>query len=180
MRRPIFLSPRSLAGLLLAAVLLAAGCASAKPEGDKLPPDLALVPRDATGFLAVRVAEVAGALDKLAKDDPTLRRMLKGLEGKGLAPAGIDRAVLIFQRDLAVVVTFSKPFDKAKLTENLVPKAKEKKAGGKTYLADADKDAALFLVNDRSILLGSPRALEGLLERLDGGKDSGALDKALA
>ncbi len=167
------------AGFLVAAMLLAAGKAPAAPGGGKPPPDLALVLRDATGFVAVRVAEVAGALERLGKDDPTLGKMLKHLDGKGLAPAGIERVIAIFQRDPAFVVTFAKPFDREKLRGNLVPAAKERKAGGRTYLADADNSTALFVVNDRSIVFGPPAALGDLFGRLANGKDSPALDAAL-
>jgi hypothetical protein len=149
---------------LIAALLLTQAGVTAAAEGQGLPPDLALVPPDAIGFLAVRVADVAGGLEKLAKDDPTLAAMLKAMDEKGMAPAKIERAVAVFQHDPVFVVTFLRPFDKDRVQKKLVPDAQEKKAGGKSYLANSDRNAALHLANDRTLVFGSPRALEGYLE----------------
>src|SRR3954447_12858035 len=85
--------PRLRMGWLIAAWILAAGGASAAPGTGQLPADLALVPRDGLGFLAIRVAEVAGAVEKLATDDPPLNEMLRSLDEKGLPVSAVERGV---------------------------------------------------------------------------------------
>jgi hypothetical protein len=165
--------------IVAAAGLLVGGSAAPALAAEPLPPDLELVPRDAMGFVAARVSDVAGALEKLLANEPSLSGVLKELDKRGLPASQIERAVAVLGRNSTVIVTLAKPLDKAKVQDSLVPHGKEKKAGGKTYLADTDKDTALYVVNDRTILVGPVRGVEEHLQGLAAARGT-ALDAALA
>jgi hypothetical protein len=150
--------------ILFAAVGLLAVAATA-PAQSKLPPDLALVPGDAVGFLHVKVAEVwkadvlKDARQLVEKAGPQASAALD--EQFHPAPSSIDRVTVIaVARDqpdapptLAVVLAFNKPFDAAKVRANHLPKAEEKKAGGKAYWADDRGGTCVHFADDKTMVL---------------------------
>lgn len=156
--------------------------------GGKLPPDLALVPRDGSGFALVRVAELwekAEGLRTLAKTDPLLLQFLKEADNKfGLAPQDIERALVIFpdapiNAAPVVVLTLAKPYDKEKLLQKIVPDGKNRTVGNKKFRIHMN-NCAVHLVNDRTFLLGSVRAVEDFFRLSQNPRGLAVLDPALA
>ncbi len=183
---------RIFAALLLALAALAAGLDGARlsaQEKAALPADLDLVPRDGTGFVALRIAATwnsAGAanLRKLTTDVPEFARGLQEMEKEiGLTVTDIDRLLLILppidsSAPPLVVFTTVKPFDRAKVLAALVPGAEEKKVQGKTYLVSAKKPVGVYPVNDRTFLVGQAGEVEKFLQQ-PAKKAEGTLSPAL-
>jgi hypothetical protein len=187
------------AALLLAILAMAAwtdlaGRAAAEeaapPGRAALPPELALVPRDAPGVISIRVADVwnsdaAAPWRKMIKDEPDLAMMQMFLEkALGLSVTDLDRAVLIIPPpDSHVqpifVIRTGKPFDKDKVLGALVPGAKEEKVGGMSYFPKPNGRDALAVVNERVFLVGPAKELREFLERPAEKKADGPLSDAL-
>ncbi len=169
----------------LGALLLGAAPSFAEEKGSGATTPLALVSHDGTGFVSVRVGEVwqkAEGLRKLTKDNPFMGQVLQEVEKNvGVAPEDVEQAILVFPTeengDPVAVVSFSKPYDKAKITSHLVPDGQEKKAGGKSYLADEKKHNAVYFVSDRIFAISAPKQLPKFLEQPV--SKSGPLDAAL-
>jgi hypothetical protein len=183
-----------LAGAALAALILAAGPhgprAAVADEPRALPPDLEPVPADAPGFVTARVAELwqsAGAKDfrqMLAKQETDF---LKDMERHtGLRIEQLERVTLILpdlrsREGPAVIVTTSKPMDRAKTVAALLPKNEEKKHQGKSYYAPPEGKGrnALTFVNDRTFVFGPTAEVQAYLGRQGQKRADGPLAAAL-
>ncbi len=160
------------------------------PAQSNLPSDLALVPGDAVGFVHVKVAEVWKA--DAMKDARTVvekagPQALAALDEQfHPAPSTIDRVTVIAMPGekvdgppaIATVLAFSKPYDAAKVRAAYLPKAEEKKAGGKTYFADLNSGMAVQFADDKTLVLSDRKTLPAFLEAA--GKADGALKTAVA
>ncbi len=140
-----------------------------------LPPDLALVPRDAFAFICVRVADLAEneGVNKLAKElahffptnlpkDNLMELFGKQVEAAiGLHPHSMERVTLVIleaEVDAAVaeplfIIHTKTPLDRQAMLQAL--SGKESQHGGRTYyLSDEAKPAAYF-ASDRVVVLES-------------------------
>jgi hypothetical protein len=199
------LRPRLRSLSLLAGLLVALGLAHAATAGDEprppaktaLPPELDAVPRDALGFVSLRVADlwnsaVAADLRKrLAQEDPTgyrkaeteaLQEFEKNL---GVPLPSVERLTVVgleFQHpDRAILlVTSAKPYDRDRLLKVLVPDAKETKYAGHSYWRLDKGPWALYVLNDRTYALGKDaQTMEGFLDQLGDKRNGGPLSAAL-
>lgn len=157
-------------------LLLADGPQGRGQDKKKLPPDLAAVPSDASGFLAVRVADYfngkeADELKQVTRGHPLLAAGLGELERvTGLTPPQIERAVLLFPKlesdgALLTIFTTVKPVDKQAVLKTLGEKPIEKKVGTRTYFT-GDKGVFDFhFVDDHTVLFGQAKAVHAYLEQ---------------
>jgi len=144
------------------------------PKTD-LPADLALVPPEAFGFISIRVAEIWNhegtkeARTRLAKDEPDVFQQLE--KGLGVSPADVERLTFVMPRApgpndngpaVAILVTTTKPYDRKKLLDELVPESKEKKHKDRTL--HVLEGAAVYLVNGTTFLMGATATVEDVLE----------------
>jgi hypothetical protein len=172
----------------LAALALSLAAVPRLAAADPLPPDLALVPADAAGFAAVRVADLwnsdgAAPLRKMVADNKEMTKNLDDLHTTtGLAPGDVARLVLIAPAPGVggplTVVTTVKPYDKMKLLAALGPGAREMKAGGKTYHVAEKRGQALSFASPTTFIFGEPKRVEALLSGPEM-KPDGALAEAL-
>jgi prepilin-type processing-associated H-X9-DG protein len=145
------------------------------------------VPRDAAFFLSARLADLWGsdvtkeARQVLAKENPdALKEIRKAI---GAAPEEIERFT-VFVSDIRptgpsqplFLITTVKPYDKAKLLETVVPKAKEEKRKDKV-LYTAENGQAVSLINDQVYLVGPVDTVRSFLD--DSPKKTGPQDAAL-
>lgn len=156
--------------------------------GRQLPADLSLVPPDGAGFLSVRVGELwkkADGLRKLTTTDPLLIQFLKEAEKRfGLLPRDIDRALVIFpdaqsKTASVVVLTLTRPYDKEKLLDTIVPGAEERTVADKTFHMHLN-NTAVYLVNDRTFLVGSVRSVDDYFKQSTERNGVPVLNTALA
>jgi hypothetical protein len=179
--------------------------ASAQDKGS-LPPELAVVPRDATAFIYLRPAElwhrepVAG-LRKLFPDETA--GFLKEL---GDDPTETESFIILYPtpnslsdlveelRDgsgqpgnqLVFIETTVKPMDRGKVLERVIGKEPvEKKHAGKTYFESQGKTSAIsrgavYFVNERTYVFSvSPEMVKKMLEGLDRPRTEDPLGAAL-
>ena len=151
--------------LLLACVVLAAGRASAAD----LPPDLALVPPSAVGFVHVRVADVwrsplAAAYRKLL-DKAGAAVLAKFDTQFAPRPSTLDRVTLVFlppavthvDAGTAVIIRFTDAFDKAAVEKSAFAGWDRRNAGGKSLFVtrkDGQDDTAAYLAGEKTIVFG--------------------------
>ncbi len=177
------------------AVLAAAVLLLAAPAQDKkaaLPADLDLVPRDAAGFLSVRVADLwADAHFQKMRAELTKQygESVKDLEKSyalGVDLGQVERLTVVMPKlpeprseglVLVLLVTTAKPYDKAKVLGAVLPESKEQAYKGKTLHVAGD--AAVYPVNERSYAMGPTPAVEALLDQAGKGAQ-GPLSDALA
>jgi Protein of unknown function (DUF1559) len=153
--------------LVLTAALLAVPPAAAQP----LPPDLALVPADAAGFVHVRIGDAIRSeqlkeiRDLVRKAGP---RALETFSNRFTPdPTTIDRVTAYFlargpgDREPAgvFVFRFSKPFDPAAVQKAVAPAGRETQAGGQTFIRDEAKDVALRVIDTQTFLICPPKNL---------------------
>jgi hypothetical protein len=178
--------------LRLAALALALALAPVPrlAAADPLPPDLALVPPDAAGFLSVRVADLwndgsAATLRKMAKENKELAGGLEEMQkATGLTPADVTRLVLVVptpggRGELGVVLT-ARPYDRAKLLALLGPDANEKKAQGRAFHVSEKKNNALYFATEQAFVFGVPERVEAVVAAQAGKRPDGVLADALA
>jgi hypothetical protein len=155
-------------------------------RGSKMPPDLALVPRDAVGFISVRVADLwngeAGKEFQQALPDKTF---LQEIEKKfGMTPGDFERVTFVMPTDDPkgswVVVLANKDFEKGKLKEALGSDAKEEKVKDKSYYTSAAGNSALHLVSPKICIFGAPAAVKQYVEGTKPPATSGPLEDGLA
>jgi hypothetical protein len=162
--------------------------AAAAPAQSNLPPDLALVPGDAIGFVHVKVAEVwkADAMkDARALVEKAGPQAVAALDEQfHPSPSTLDRVTVILlpgekpdAPGWATVLAFGKPFDAAKVRAAYLPKAEEKKAGGKVYFADLNSGLAVLFADDKTLVVSDRKSLPAFLEVA--GKADGALKSAV-
>jgi hypothetical protein len=138
----------------------------------KTSPDLALVPRDAMGFVTIRLGDWLksdsgkGIADELAKI-PDIKKME---EKAGLGLKDIDRITIVFpnqddpaknEKEFWTIISTSKAVDEKKIRETM-GKTEEKKVGEKAYYV-SDKGAIHF-VNSKIIVGGAPEGVKKFLE----------------
>lgn len=153
---------------IVAAVLLAAlrghavGVAADEPAlaaKDAVPPDLALVPRDALGFISIRLGDLCdGELGKALGQELSQVEQDFAL-ALGLKPADVERLTAFMSepnQPLLVVYT-RKPYTKAKVLRAATPQAKQETQAGRTYYA-ADK-TALYFIDDKTFVFGTPESV---------------------
>ncbi len=184
------------------AVLLGAAALLAAPDGSDvaakdepaakgaLPADLALVPGEAFGFATIRVADLwndegtKSLRTQLAKEHPDEYKAVT--QSVAVPPAEIERLTFVMTKTPAptdqgpvvvIVVATTKPYDKKKVLDELVPEAKEQNRKGKTYYVLSA--AALYPVNERTFLMGPAEAVEEVMDQADKG-GAGTLAPALA
>jgi hypothetical protein len=169
------------------------------PETAALAPALRLVPADAAGFLHVRVADlwqseaVSDLRSILAKAGPLA---LRAFEEKYVpAPSQIESVTLIFLTAESVgepifdglrdrvspvlVVTTTKPFDRAQLAKAFGPDAKPARHEGQNYFRVAAGRSAFHFVDERTFVAASVKGLRRWLERQAGDGQRGPLHEAL-
>jgi hypothetical protein len=176
------------------------------PAEAALPPDLDAVPRDALGFVSIRVADlwnadfVADARREAMKLDPKFYQDAEAQERRdferkwGTPWTAIERFTMTMlelpspdsddstdvQKTMLVVITTIKPYDRGRLLKELVPDANENKYQDRAYFADADeKGSAVHILNDRTYVLGKVNRLKQLFDRLARKKADGPLGEAL-
>ena len=153
-----------------------------------LPPDLALVPADAAGFVHVRVADLARSehfrdlrqlLSKAGED------ALKAFNSRFVpAPASIDRVTVFVlppagerpEPDVIGIVATSAPFQKDRLLKTMIMD-QAKDLGGNVY-GDEHGLTALYMPSDRLFAVGPAAAIKRLTA--GGRSGSGPLSPALA
>ena len=173
---------------------------SRAPAAD-VPPDLALIPGDAAGFVSV---DVPGILNSPICDE--VRFALGALKPAEIAafakkfpvdPTTIQRVVILFPTgptaldpipnlhptavSALVVVGCSKPFDRATLAKGMFPAGRPKGYRGRSYQFDEDAwSGVLALPDDRTFVVGAEDSLVWLIDRLERGDAVGPLSPARA
>jgi prepilin-type processing-associated H-X9-DG protein len=171
-----------------AILVVATGLSVTSLRAHDPPLDLSLIGNDHVGFVQIRLAN-------LWKSDSfvPLRTLVEkaGPEMLGAfdqrfvpAPSTVERITLIFTAannrlaevpDTVLVVTTSRPFDRAKLIRGLLPEGVESKTGNKNCYIDADHETALCVFDQRTFAMGhsptvsrlapKPRGQAGVLQR---------------
>jgi hypothetical protein len=161
--------------LLCFILLVSAGLLVPPLRADELPLDLSLVGKEHVGFVQVRLGDLwksdsfAPVRTLVAKAGP---QMLAVFDRRFLpAPSSVDRFTLILAGiaqgpapvpEFVLVVSTSRPFDRAKLIKGLLPEGVEAKAGKWKCYVDANQGAALCVLDDRTFAFGAPSAVEKL------------------
>jgi hypothetical protein len=189
---------RSLASFLVLAILLPSGAAQAK---DNLPADLDLVPRDAAGFVHLRLTDLWQSdwlKDVRLLVDRAGPEAWKTFQKKcPLDPETLERMTLILTTpqtlaspfptvdpeamSAVVVVTTKKPYDRLSLIQALA--SREKIYRNNVYYFMEDLWSGLVLVDERTFLIGSEDALVRFFEMSrrtdrDGPLQSGLVEAA--
>jgi hypothetical protein len=164
-----------------------------------LSPALQLVPTDAVAFLHVRVADLWKSESCkelrhiLAKAGP---EALQALERKYVpAPGDIESVTLIYQTpdslgtplfagaadrvSPVLVVTTAKPLDRAQLATALGPFVQLNRTQNQEYFSVAANHSAFQLVDERTLVIASEKALWMWLKRPAGASRNGPLHSAL-
>jgi hypothetical protein len=149
----------------------------------KATPDLDLVPRDAVGFVSVRVADWWNSESgKQVQLQVARFGVLSQMESQvGLTPADIERVTLVFPttdpNTAWGVAAISKSIDEEKLRKALVPRGTEVSWHGKTYYAN--RSTALYFPGKNLVVMGAPAGVQHFIDHsADAGK-SGPLGEAL-
>ncbi len=157
---------------------------------DSTPADLRLVPADAQGFAAVRVADVWKSDDMkkmLTMMPPDMRSSITEKENEfGMSVADIERATVV-TNDLSdntsfwVIFLFSKSYDRQKLLDKLAPGTTEISQGKHKYhgVEGDDKKPILYFHTDRILVLGNKKGVTACLNQIDNRKSDGPLKAAL-
>jgi hypothetical protein len=148
-----------------------------------LPSDLVLVPRDAPGFVSVRMGDLADSaagkefLQQLRKDKERTGDVLADMQRELIVPpADVERVTFIPGAPIAIVRT-AKPYDRDKLLDAMGGEARVKRSKGKTIYVAGD-ERAVAPVDDSVFVRGPAGELEKLLDAA-GAEGKGALDDAL-
>ncbi len=159
------------AGMLIAALFLVLGQVNSlgAAEDAALPPDLAVVPRTAAGFVSVRAGDLWSkmAADKsLGKRLWILREELEKEFG-GLRLADLERITAILatpESAPAGVITTVKPYERGRILEALAPEADKRKIHDLTCHVSQKNGIGLHFVNDRVFLVGPVEAVKACLK----------------
>jgi hypothetical protein len=147
----------ALAALAAAVLLTRPGPppAAAQPPAAELPPDLALVPADALGFVHVRAADLWKAdLPRYAPRIPNVDRVT------GFVLPGPDRKEPV----PFLAVRLAAPIDRDAVVAAHLPGAKKVAAGGKTAFVSAEAGLAAAFPDDRHLVLGPAAGFEAYLK----------------
>jgi hypothetical protein len=164
-------------GILVAALVLGfltvqTGFADEQPKTEtpapKLSPELDVVPRDAIGFITIRVADLwtseigTGLRQRVSKHKS---EELEKLANFGLTMPEIERFTAILHNNpsqVLMVVTTSKPYSLPKILSLIGPEPEVKKDQEKNYHENIN--GALYALSDRIFVLGSPEELRTLVK----------------
>jgi hypothetical protein len=164
------------------------------PAGSKkgqkaLPPDLAVATGQGAFFVSAELGKVfhgpeAEAIKKVSRLHPIVltAHMETMKEDFGFRLDDLER-IIAFGDLTSVIVTTRKPLDRKKTLETLAPNATKKTAAGKSYYVSDKQPKAVYPINDRSLLIGTPDGIKFPLERLAdtkvaGGELQGAIEAA--
>jgi hypothetical protein len=165
-----------------------------KPENQKivLPDDLALVPRDATGFLTVRMADLWGRQDVKSLDKYLLQEKMANLAGLGdqvapIPPRDWERVTYVnlqmpLVQSFVVIVRPFRPFRREALVAELERRGlKAQQLEGKQVFASGPKGQQLVYMPNDHIMVWSNReqSLRDWLKRLPAADAPGPLRPAL-
>jgi hypothetical protein len=156
-------------------LLASAGLFLPPLRADELPLDLSLVGKEHVGFVHIRMGDLwksdafAPVRTLVAKAGPN---MLTAFDRRFLpAPSSVDRITLILAGiapgpaalpEFVLVVTTSRPFDRAKMIKGLLPEGVEAKGGKWQRSVDEAQGAALSVLDDRTFAFGATSAVEKL------------------
>ncbi len=159
-------------------------------EDPNLPPDLAMVPPDAVGFVHFNVrdmsyADVADAVWRMAGSGMASKMLEQLEEALGMKPADLNTVTLVIPAEkdqavpsLLVLVTPLKEPSISELKKKLVgPEAKEQWVGEHRYYFK--DETALSLVSPRTYLLGEKQSVHRFLQRSEPGPSDGPLSPAI-
>jgi prepilin-type processing-associated H-X9-DG protein len=156
--------------------LIAAALPAAQPVDARAPP----IPADAFAVVHIRLADIwkSEALNEmrelLLKAGP---QALKAFDRRFVpAPSSLDRLTIVVRlpsepaREPAVVfyLTTSTPFDSEKLVKGTFPASRRQQVGGTRYYVDDKADVGLAIVNEQTIMFGSPGSVQATLEKPSG------------
>src|SRR5262249_5284531 len=139
-----------------------------KTQEMSLPTDLAYVPSDASGFVAMQVS-------KLRDSDIARRHLNSGDRAgvlhvldpiPGIKPEEIERVILFPSRsrfDVVSVVRTAKPHDQTQVLRTLLPRSWEHKLVDTTYWRATNENLALHFVDDRVFLFGGETSLREVI-----------------
>ncbi len=159
-------------------------------EDPNLPPDLAMVPPDAVGFVHFNVrdmsyADLADAVWRMAGSGIASKMLEQLEEALGMKPADLNTVTLVIPAEkdqaipsLLVLVTPLKEPSISELKKKLVgPEAKEQWVGEHRYYFK--DETALSLVSPRTYLLGERHSVHRFLQRAEPGPSDGPLSPAI-
>ncbi len=162
-----------------------------EPAANKnLPADVALIPGNAFAFVTVRVADLwndpgtKGLREEFAKEHPDEYKAVAGMVS--VAPADVERITFVITKTpapndpgpiVAVLVKTTRPYDRKKVLEDLLPEGKEEKHKDKVRFVQGD--AALYPADATTFVMGRTDTVDGLLDEAGKGGD-GALAPAVA
>ncbi len=190
-------SARTLAFVLVVGLLLGSGPALAAPGESKLPADLDLVPRDAAGFVHLRLTDLWQSdwlKDVRHLVDRAGPEAWKTFQQKcPVDPSSLERLTLILltpqtladpfptvdpeAMSAVVVLTTKKPYERLPLIQALA--AREKVYRKYVYYFNEDLWSGLVLVDERTFLIGSEDALVRYFEMSRQQDRNGPLQPAL-
>jgi len=162
-------------------------------RANDLPLDLSLIGDEHIGFVQIRLADLwksdsfAPIRTLVTKAGPEMRAVFD--QRFVPAPSSVERFTLIFAANAqgpaavpepVLVVTTSRPFDRAKLIKGLLPEGVAARIGKWTSYVDADRGAALCVLDERTFALGPSAAVNKLAVKPRGqaGKFQRAVDLA--
>lgn len=155
-----------------------------------LPPDLALVPADALGFVHVRLKDIWASEHFNEWRDTILKAGDKAVAAFDKrffpTPSSIDRITLVVQAPQAGqhepvilgILTTSRPIDREGLVKYTLAGSTPEKVGGKTLYVDAKMKTEVTIVSDTILAFGNPGAVRAALEQPP--SRQGPLSEALA
>src|SRR5262245_11436934 len=184
----------SIRGVALLGLLLCPAVLPAAP-----PEDLALVPSGAFGFVRLRPGEIwesPALADQRAVVELASKEAIAVFQDRlGLKPGDVERVTIVLPTPGAldhpgpdgnpmtqsslVLVSMSKPYDRARLLRGLVPEAIACVQHGKTYYLDTNSWGTVWPVSARTFVYGSEESLLWLLDRRQHQTD-GPLSAALS
>jgi hypothetical protein len=156
--------------------------------GGALPPDLALVPADAQGFITIRVADAWNLPEskKIRQQlPPDVAKEIAGFEAKvGVALDDLERltfvATDVTNKEMWVVFALSKPYDRQKILALFPPGTQEVKHGNTSYhLTPGRDDTGIHFFDDRIVVVGSSSGIKRYLEQVERKTTAGPLAAAL-
>jgi hypothetical protein len=136
----------------------------------ELPPDLAIVPRDAIGFVSVRVSDLWTS--DIAKDlrervSKEKAEELHKLEDMGLSISGIERLTCIVWSEptnFLTVVTTTKPYSLKKLLRSIKSEGEEWKQEGNYYQTRFE---GFYALNDRTFVYAGSNGLKSYVDSIE-------------
>lgn len=143
--------------------------AGQEADAKSLPPDLAVVTGHGAYLVSMELGKVfhgpeGESVKRLSQLHPLVLTSQQETVEKdfGFRPEEIERVIVFGGLDSMVLMT-RKPVERKKLLERFAPGAAERTAGGATYYASEKK--AVYPIDQRTVLLGTPDGVKAILER---------------